>query len=132
VHKYYGPAWYQRDIEIPAPWKDKEVELLLERVLWESKVWVNDRPRAGTTRSTRRTSSNWDDSAGQASADRARQQPDDPSISTWGHCFTEQTQTIWNGIVGRIELRRRDPLRLGLVRTFRKRRSESWTLKSVY
>ena len=121
VHKYYGPAWYQRDIEIPAPWKDKEVELLLERVLWESKVWVNDRPAGrhdslntphvfqlgrlppGKHRLTVRISN-------------LMIHP----ISTWGHCFTEQTQTIWNGIVGRIELRARDPLRLGLVRTFPK------------
>ena len=40
---YTGPAWYQRDIEIPADWQDKRVELLLERVHWETRVWLDGR-----------------------------------------------------------------------------------------
>jgi len=37
--KYIGPAWYQRDLEIPPSWAGREVELLLERVLWQSMVF---------------------------------------------------------------------------------------------
>ena len=33
---YAGAAWYQRDIEIPAAWSGKRVELFLERVHWET------------------------------------------------------------------------------------------------
>ena len=40
---YAGPAWYQRDIEIPADWQGKRVELLLERVHWETRVWLDGR-----------------------------------------------------------------------------------------
>jgi hypothetical protein len=35
--KYYaGPAWYQRDFEIPAEWEKKRVILTLERPHWRS------------------------------------------------------------------------------------------------
>ena len=43
VNVYTGPAWYQRDIEIPADWQGKRVELLLERVHWETRVWLDGR-----------------------------------------------------------------------------------------
>jgi hypothetical protein len=42
--KYYtGVAWFQRDIEISKDWEGKRVVLFLERVHWESRVWVDGR-----------------------------------------------------------------------------------------
>lgn len=38
---YVGPAWFQRDVEIPESWKDSHVLLHLERVHWQSRVWVD-------------------------------------------------------------------------------------------
>lgn len=38
VHDYAGPAWYQRDIEIPREWQGKRVTLLLERCRWVTTV----------------------------------------------------------------------------------------------
>jgi hypothetical protein len=32
---YAGPAWYQRDIDIPAGWQGKRGTLFLERCRWE-------------------------------------------------------------------------------------------------
>ena len=43
TYNYAGPAWYQRDIEIPAGWKGKRVTLLLERCRWVTTVWLDDR-----------------------------------------------------------------------------------------
>ena len=43
LHDYAGPAWYQRDIEIPAGWQGKRVTLLLERCRWVTTVWLDDR-----------------------------------------------------------------------------------------
>ncbi len=49
--KYYkGPAWYQKDVEIPAGWSGKRVVLFLERCHWESTVFVNDK-KAGSQNS---------------------------------------------------------------------------------
>lgn len=42
VMHYIGAAWYQTDIEIPAEWKNKCVELHLERTRWKTSVWVDD------------------------------------------------------------------------------------------
>ena len=41
LRPYVGPAWYQRDIEIPAAWSGRPVTLHLERVLWRSTIWVD-------------------------------------------------------------------------------------------
>lgn len=41
--KYYkGAAWYQKEISVPESWKDKAVELFIERSHWETTVWVDD------------------------------------------------------------------------------------------
>ncbi|HTI99819.1 MAG TPA: discoidin domain-containing protein [Dongiaceae bacterium] len=42
-YDYAGPAWYQRDIEIPAGWQGKRVTLFLERCRWVTTVWLDDR-----------------------------------------------------------------------------------------
>ncbi|MCX6894431.1 MAG: discoidin domain-containing protein, partial [Verrucomicrobia bacterium] len=40
---YAGPAWYQRDIEIPEAWSGKRVTLFLERCRWVTTVWLDDK-----------------------------------------------------------------------------------------
>lgn len=42
VVEYIGPAWYQKEIVIPESWSGKRVTLCMERVMWESRVWVDD------------------------------------------------------------------------------------------
>ena len=42
LYDYAGPAWYQRDIEIPAAWAGQRVSLFLERCRWETRVWLDD------------------------------------------------------------------------------------------
>ncbi len=40
---YAGPAWHQRDIAVPADWKGKRAQLFLERVHWETRIWLDGR-----------------------------------------------------------------------------------------
>src|SRR5690606_12102128 len=40
-HQYIGKAWYQREVNIPENWNGKAIKLKLERVIWESQVYVN-------------------------------------------------------------------------------------------
>ncbi|WP_372755740.1 sugar-binding domain-containing protein [Mariniflexile sp.] len=40
-HQYIGKAWYQKEIEIPNTWKGKNVTLNLERIIWESSVYID-------------------------------------------------------------------------------------------
>lgn len=41
LYDYAGPAWYRRDIEIPAGWKGKQISLFLERCRWVTTVWLD-------------------------------------------------------------------------------------------
>jgi hypothetical protein len=43
IYDYAGPAWYQRDIEIPSAWQGKRVTLFLERCRWVTTVWLDDK-----------------------------------------------------------------------------------------
>ena len=40
-NSYVGPAWYTREVIIPSDWDGKNVELKLERVIWQTSVWVD-------------------------------------------------------------------------------------------
>src|ERR1035437_9406793 len=42
LYDYAGPAWYQRDIEIPAGWQGKLVTPFLERCRWVTPGWLGD------------------------------------------------------------------------------------------
>ncbi len=105
TYKYIGPAWYQRKIRIPESWRDNPVTLHLERVLWESSVWIDDRP-AGSL-----------DALGTPHIhDLGLLEPGEHTltirvnnemihnIGDKGHAYSESMQSIWNGMVGRIEL----------------------------
>ena len=40
-NRYVGPAWYSKEVNIPSDWKDKQIRLFLERVIWSTTVWVD-------------------------------------------------------------------------------------------
>ena len=42
LYDYAGPAWYQRDIDIPSAWQGKRVALFLERCRWVTCVWLDE------------------------------------------------------------------------------------------
>ena len=103
--RWIGPAWYQKTVSIPKRWKDRKVFLFLERTK-DSQVWV-DGAWAGSDDSLS-TPHVFDLSRlltpGQHTltilVDNAKLPPVGPC-----HQVDERTQTNWNGIVGRIELR---------------------------
>ncbi len=43
LYDYAGPAWYQREIEIPEAWRGQRVTLFLERCRWVTTAWLDDR-----------------------------------------------------------------------------------------
>lgn len=113
-----GPAWYQRDVKIPESWKGKRIVLSLERTR-NSRVWIGD------------TFAGRDDSLSaphefdvtsmcapgkntiSIRIDNSKLPPVGPS-----HAVDERTQTNWNGIVGKIELRAMDRVWIDEVRVF--------------
>ncbi len=118
VWSWIGPAWYQREVTIPEAWAEKRITLFFERTK-NSRVWVDGvfvgggdslsaphefdvtkvmRPGARTIT---------------VLIDNARLPPVGPA-----HQVDERTQTNWNGIVGRMELRATDPVWIQDVRVY--------------
>ena len=118
-HKFIGAAWYQREIVIPEAWRGREVELFLERVLWENRAWVDGREcGAQDSLGTPHVHGLGKLMAGRHTLTVRIDNRMIHPIGDRGHCYTDFTQTIWNGAVGRIEVRARAAVSLELVRVF--------------
>lgn len=119
VKHYVGPAWYQREIEVPEAWKHKRVILFLERVHWESRVWIDQR-EVGMQNSLS-TPHEYDLGTLEPGKHRLSVRVDNRvkiDVGINAHSVTDHTQTNWNGIVGRIELAARDPVWIDDVQVF--------------
>ncbi|PUB31628.1 glycosyl hydrolase family 2 [Promicromonospora sp. AC04] len=102
---YRGAAWFQREVEIPEGWAQRDVVLSLERVHWESTVWL-DEHRAGSERSLT-TAHRFD--LGRLSPGRhlLTIRVDNRTVVDVGpnaHSVSDHTQGNWNGIVGALSL----------------------------
>ena len=118
-HQFIGMAWYQKEIDIPKNWDGKIIELSLERVIWESKVFI-DGEFIGSANSLIGTH-DFDLSRFLSpgkhlltiSIDNSNKFPfinvagtryPDPVNQDMAHAYTNQTQIKWNGILGDISL----------------------------
>jgi len=105
-HSYIGYAWYAREVNIPESWKRKRIELFLERVLWTSEVWI-DGVRLGM-RESLSAPHRYDLRLAPGrhliviGIDNSRRY--DISHLGMAHAYTEGTQIIWNGVIGRMQL----------------------------
>lgn len=125
-YKFIGAAWYQKQIDIPQQWKDKRIFLTLERVLWESRLWIDDKEigmqdsllsphvydisEAGSGKHTItiRVDNSYKYRIG------AVRHHEDP----FSHSYTEETQTIWNGIIGEMKVSAYDKLYIEDVQVY--------------
>src|SRR5690606_29584756 len=107
MFEYKGPAWYEKEVFIPENWKGKEVELFLERVHWESQVWINNQ-YAGR-RESLSTPHSYRIGAflkpGAKNVIRVRVDNNRIYDIEYSHAISAETQTNWNGVIGRMELR---------------------------
>ncbi len=111
-HLYLGRAWFQREIEIPASWAGSPGALSLERVLWQSQVWLDDIPlgvRDSLAAPHRYLLGPLLPGKHRLTICVDNRQIHD--IGVYGHSYGPETQSRWNGVVGRIELERLDRLR---------------------
>lgn len=102
---YRGAAWFQREVEIPAGWAGRDVVLSLERVHWESTVWVGER-LVGSERSLT-TAHRLD--LGHLTPGRhvVTIRVDNRAVVDVGpnaHSVSDHTQGNWNGVVGALSL----------------------------
>ena len=112
---YVGVAWYKRTVTIPENWKEKNVTLKLERVLWTSQLWINDKRVGSLQRNESLTTPHSFDvtpylTPGENTfalrIDNRKQH--DVSYRNMAHAYTNETQTMWNGILGEMSLAAKD------------------------
>ena len=114
---YTGPAWYQREINIPETWNGKHATLFLERNHWVTHVWLDgqDFGMHNNVVSPQVYDLGINLTPGQH---RLTICVDNTLIYDLGrnaNIWLEDTQTNWNGIIGAIEIRADDPIRLTKV-----------------
>jgi hypothetical protein len=118
VWYWKGPAWYQREVTIPVAWKGKRITLFLERTK-HTRVWVDGTFCGGED--TLSAPQLFDVTAAlppgkhtiTVVVDNAKLPPVGPA-----HAVDERTQTNWNGIIGKLELRATDPVWLDDVQVY--------------
>lgn len=104
---YVGAAWYQHEVTIPSTWKNRRILLSLERCHWGSQLWVDDR-EAGSNMSLA-TPHEYDLSELLTpGSHRLTIRIDNRMLVDVGanaHSVSDQTQTAWNGVIGKIVMR---------------------------
>ena len=116
---YAGVAWYQRDIDIPASWKERGVDLFIERPHWETQVWVDGRV-AGTNNSLA-TPHVHELGFLAPGKHRITVRVDNRLVVDVGrnsHSVSDHTQGNWNGMAGVIELRAKPRVWIAQQRVF--------------
>ncbi len=102
VHKFEGYAWFKRTVEIPAEAEGKYITLFLERTRMTA-VYIDGRMRAmGDSLCSPHRFMMSGLSAGSHELIIRVSNTDYPTGG--GHMTSRDTQTNWNGIIGRMEL----------------------------
>lgn len=122
-HRFVGTAFYRRTITIPADWQGKHIELMLERVLWQSRVFVDGKEADVSQRESLSTPHRYDltnlltpgTHTILLRINNTRQY--DISYQNLAHAYTDGTQTIWNGAIGELALTAYDPVHINHLRT---------------
>ncbi len=119
-YRYVGPAWYQRDVELPEQWRGKQVVLFLERCQWESQVWFDGKP-VGMKDSLTTPHVHVLTTDAVPGRHRLSIRVDNTlkfDLGESANMISEQTQPNFNGIIGKMELRAADPVWIDDVQIF--------------
>jgi hypothetical protein len=118
--KYYkGAAWYQKVVDVPSNWDGRPLELFLERCHISTRLWVNDKEVG--MRNSLSAPHIYELSEGIKPGKNTITICVDNRMTTVNvgsnsHSVTDHTQTNWNGIVGKMELRALAPVNIGNVK----------------
>lgn len=119
-HSYLGAAWYTRTVTIPRNWKNKIIGLKLERVIWETRVWIDGREVNAVQESL--VTPHYFDLTNYLTPGEHRitirvdnSKKHDISVKEMAHAYTNETQIKWNGIVGELALTAHDRVHIDAV-----------------
>jgi len=122
-NNYVGVAWYGRNINIPADWKNKQITLKLERVIWGTSVWIDGKPVDGKQESL--TTPHYFDLTNYLTPGNHsitirvdNRKKYDISVNEMAHAYTNETQIKWNGIIGEISCIAQDRIHIAGIQIF--------------
>ena len=117
LYTYTGSAWFRKKIVIPDSWKDRHIDLIMERTK-VSRVWVDSvyirsdnslfSPQIYDLTESLRPGAH-------VLTIEIDNRPDLVPVAG-SHAYSEDTQTNWLGILGRFQLEASGPVRLGPIR----------------
>lgn len=117
---YIGKAWYKRTIEVPAEINDKECFLYIERVHWQSTLYINGH-LVGSNQGLG-TAHEYNISPyvkpGENKIALCIDNSQIVDIGRIPHSISEQTMAAWNGVLGEMQLRVKDKIRIDEVQVF--------------
>lgn len=114
-YEYMGPAWYQREITIPAEWKGKRIFVYFERTHWLSSIYVDTKE---ISKVDYISVPHVHDLTGFVTPGKTHlitvciDNRFQYNTHKWNHAHTEFTQINWNGILGEMKLMALDPVYL--------------------
>lgn len=120
---YVGVAWYKREINIPKSMAGQPLEFSFERVLWQSRLWIDGEEVAGAQESLiapHRFVMPKGLSAGKhiiaLRIDNRKRY--DISANDLAHAYTNDTQIMWNGVLGKMKLTARQKVSIQHVNVY--------------
>lgn len=119
---YIGPCTYSRQIEIPASMAGKSLRLKMERVLWKSSLKIDGMSIHGENKSL--TTPHYFEipplKAGNHTMEITIDNSQQYDISTQNlcHSYTNDTQTMWNGVLGEFTLTDIPAVELEMVKVY--------------
>lgn len=102
---YVGVAWYQKEIDIPQSWKNRPVELELERTHWETTLFLDGKEMGkheSLSTPYRYTFSEL--KPGKHVLSLRIDNRVNIAVGTNAHSVSDHTQSNWNGVIGTIAL----------------------------
>ena len=119
-YNYTGVMWYQKTVDITEDFLDGEVELFLERVMFESSVYVNGKHVGKNTSLS--TPHQYLIGAfltkGINTITLRIDNNDSEGIGVYASAMTIDTSTVWNGVVGKMELVKKPLIDLKNIQIF--------------
>jgi len=106
-HRFVGRAIYSREIEIPDTdaWRWKFLHFYFERCMWKTTLSVDG--NYVDSQESLSTPHRFDMANSKPGKHRLQVEIDNGAVynlGTWSHGYSEWIQTLWNGMVGKMEL----------------------------
>lgn len=120
-YRYVGAVWYQRSIKIPLEWNEKRIVIFLERVMYQSILWIDGNEVGQQDSLSTPHVYDISDYVVPGREHNLTIMIDNRDIHKIGphpSAYTDETQTIWNGIVGRMNIYATDKVFLSDVQIY--------------